>query len=174
MYADPTGHVITATIITFALIGASIAFVATAYYDYADDGEVFNGSIDAGSYVANILVGGAIGGGAAYLAPEIGAFLTTNFFFSMPSLVAGGEAVAVTISGAQIAAGVAAGVGIMLFASNSRPGDNKKQNKQFRDAMRKLDITDKDKMRRVHDKIKGRNMGYNELLDFIRKILNIE
>ena len=118
MYVDPTGHVIVAAIIGFALIGASLAFAATAYYDYADDGEVFNGSIDAGSYVANTLVGGAIGGGAAYLAPEIGAFLTSSFSYTMPSLAAGGEAVAATISGAQIAAGVAAGVGIMLFAKD--------------------------------------------------------
>ena len=86
-------------------------------------------------------------------------------------LAVGGEIVSVAISGAQIV-GAAIGATILL-ASSDRPGNNKAQNKQFKDAMRKLDVTDKDQMRRVHDKIKGRNMGYNELIEFIKQVLNM-
>ena len=60
-----------------------------------------------------------------------------------------------------------------MFASVQRPGDNKKQNKQFRDAMRELNITDKDEMRRVHNKLKTTDLGYNELINFIKEILKI-
>ena len=88
-------------------------------------------------------------------------------------ITASGEAVAVTATGAEIVCTGILGAGIM-FASNNRPGNNKKQNQQFRDAMKKLNISDKDQMRRVHDKIKGRNMGYNELIEFIKTVLNIK
>ena len=108
MYSDPTGHSITAAIIIGVIVGITIAFAATAYTDYVDDGEVFNGSVDAVDYVANMVVGGAVGGFVGYASPAIGTFLTTNFTFGAPALVAGGEAIAVTVSGAQIVGGVAA------------------------------------------------------------------
>lgn len=40
--------------------------------------------------------------------------------------------------------------------------------------MRELNVTNKDQMRRVHDKIKGKNVGYNELIEFIKEILKIK
>ena len=179
MYADPSGHSIIAAIIIGAIIGASIGFGATVYKDYEDDGEVFNGSVDAIDYVANTVVGGIVGSAtgalASSIAPAIGSFLSTSFSFSSPFALAGGEAIAITVTGAQLvgAGASAVAIGVALFASNNRPKDNRKQNEQFRSAMRELNITDKDKMRRVHDQIKGKNMGYRQLIDFIKEILNI-
>ena len=165
MYIDPSGNSIIGSIIVGALIGALVGFVATAYEDYVDDGDVYNGSVDTGSYVANTVAGGTIGATIAGVAPSA---------FSCSSNLASGE-IAIISNGA-IAAGtvVATSIAISSFASNNRPGDNKRQNKQFDDAMRELKITDKDKQRRVHDNIKGKNMGYNELIDFIKEVLNLK
>ena len=172
MYTDPTGYSISFLFILAGIaIGATVGFLGTMYSDYVDDGEVFNGSVDTESYVSNTVVGGIVGGGVSYAAPIIGTFLSTSFTLSTP-IVAGGEAIAISVSGVQIA-GVAT-AGTMLFASNNRPKDNKKQNQQFKDAMRELNITNRDKMRRVHDHIKGRNMGYNELLEFIKEVLRLK
>ena len=131
-----------------------------------DDGEIFNASVDAKDYIVNTAIGGVAGASIGYIAPALGGAAASSY------AIAGGEAVA-AISGAVVAGAVTA-AGIVLFASSNRPGDNQKQNKQFKDAMRELKITNKDKMRRAHDKINGRNMGYNELLDFIREVLKIK
>ena len=162
MYTDPSGHFIIAAIV----VGLVIGFGATLYSDYEDDGEIFNGSVDAKDYIVNTAVGGLAGAAIGYIAPALGGAAASSY------AIAGGEAVA-AISGAVVAGAVTA-AGIVLFASSNRPGDNQKQNKQFKDAMRELKITNKDKMRRAHDKINGRNMGYNELLDFIREVLKIK
>ena len=55
---DPSGLFAISTLI----IGAAIGFGGTVLADYVDDGQIFNGSISAGSYIANTLVGGLIGG----------------------------------------------------------------------------------------------------------------
>ncbi len=169
-FADPSGHSVIAAVVVGAVLGLVIGFGATAYSDYEDDGEIFNGSIDVGDYVANSLVGCAVGAVVGYAVPTIGAFMSSTITVGSYVTV-GGELVSVTISGAEIV-GVATGA-TMLLASSNRPGNNKAQNKQFRDAMRELGITDKNQMRRVHDKIKGRDMGYNELIEFIKHVLNI-
>jgi len=123
MYVDPTGHSITAAIIIGIIAGITIAFAATAYTDYVDDGEVFNGSVDAVDYAANMVVGGTVGGLVGYASPAIGAFLTTNFTFGAPALVVGGEAVAVTVSGAQIIGSVTlAGVVINAVSTKNSNG----------------------------------------------------
>ena len=171
------GHFAITAILIGIAIGAVIGFVGTVIADYADDGDVFNGSISAEDYVANTLVGGLIGG----LTGGIG---SSTFTLTLPTLdlvttsigttvLVGGTAT-VAISGTSILAGAGILGSVVMFASNNRPGDNKKQNKQFRDAMRELDITDRDQMRRVHDRIKGKNMGYNELIDFIKEVLNLK
>ena len=176
MYQDPSGHSIIGAILIGALIGTVIGAGTTVYEDYADDGEIFNGSVDAVDYVANTIIGAAsgaiVGTIAGYAAPYMSGFLSSSFklgSYILPS----GEAISITVTGAQIAEAAVAGVTLM-FASSNRPGNNKKQNKQFKDAMRELDVSDKDKMRRVHDKIKGRDMGYNELIDFIKEVLKIQ
>ena len=176
MYQDPSGHSIIGAILIGVLIGTVIGAGTTVYEDYADDGEIFNGSADAVDYVANTIIGAAsgaiVGTIAGYAAPYMSGFLSSSFklgSYILPS----GEAISITVTGAQIAEAAVAGVTLM-FASSNRPGNNKKQNKQFKDAMRELDVSDKDKMRRVHDKIKGRDMGYNELIDFIKEVLKIQ
>ena len=40
----------------------------------------------------------------------------------------------------------------------------------FRAAMRELKITDREVMRRVYDKIKGKNYGYKQLVEFIKEV----
>ena len=118
-----------------------------------------------------IFVGGVIGGAAGALvggAPTIGAS-----FSAMMSGTAGAGVMAMSAEAYLVAAGATAVLGNVMFASSNRPGNNKRQNQQFRDAMKELGITNKDQMRRVHDKIRGRNMGYNELLQFIKQVLNL-
>ena len=126
----------------------------------------------AGSIAEGLLVGGATGAAAGALvglAPTIGAGLGT-----MTSGAAGATATASVASTYVVAAGATVALGTNLFFSSSnRPGNNKRQNKQFKDAMKELGITNKDQMRRVHNKIKGRNMGYNDLIEFIKQVLNL-
>ena len=72
-----------------------------------------------------------------YAAPAVGGFLSSTF--TLGSFVtSSGTAIAVSVTGAQItAAGAGAAIGLgILFASTERPGNNRKQNKQFLDAAR--------------------------------------
>ena len=177
MYTDETGaFAISLTVLGF-IIGAAIGATAGGIiaYNIAEEqgatGQELVGWTALG-IVGGGIVGGAIGAGAGALiglAPTIGASLG-----AMMSGTAGAGASVALASTYVVAAGATAALGMnLMFASSNRPGDNKKQNQQFRDAMRKLGITDKDQMRRVHDKIRGRNMGYNELLQFIKQVLNL-
>ena len=161
MYADPSGHVIVSTLLIAAGIGFAVGFGATLLADYIDDGTVFNESIHAIDYITNSIVGAAAGAFIGISAP-----LASSFAMS-------GSAAAIPVSGVTVAAGAVVVGATILLASSNRPGDNKKQNQQFKDAMKELGVTNKDKMRRVHDKINGRNMGYNELIKFIKKVLNL-
>ncbi len=170
MYIDPSGHSVTLVIIG-AILGIAAGFGATVYSDYEDDGVAFNGSKSVVDYAANTIVSGMLGAFIGYVAPAAGSFLSSNFTIGTVAL-ASGKAIAVTVSGAQIATAVAT-AGMVLFASEHRPKDNKKQNEQFRAAMKELNITDRDKMRRVHDRIRGKNLGYKQLVDFIKLILNL-
>ena len=178
MFFDPYGESFLATLVIAGIVaGAITGFGITMYADYEDDGEVFNGSVNAAEYVGNTLIGGTIGGltgaAASYITPAIGSFLSSSYILG--SVAVGGECVAIAVSGAQIVGAAAvAGAAIVVFASKERPHNNQAQNKQFRDVMRDLNVTDKTQMRRVHDKIKGRNLGYNELYEFVKRILNIE
>ena len=63
----------------------------------------------------------------------------------------------------------------MLFASDHRPGNNRVQNKQIKDAIRKAGYDPNDP--RIKDKIKqmetfirrhGLNYGWKQLLEFVR------
>ena len=173
MYADPEGNAIISSIVIGGFVGLFLGFTLTAYSDYIDDGDVFNGSIDTKDYVANTLVTGIIGLGVGYVAPSMSSFLSNSFTFAIPSL-AGNGALSITLTGTQAVEAVATIGSIVLLASAHRPGNNKKQNKQFEDAMRKLGITDRDKMRRVHDKLKGTDLGYRELIEFIKSVLNLK
>ena len=113
MFTDPTGH---SMVLAVLGIGLLIGLIGTAIADYADDGEVFNGSIDALSYAQNASVV-ALGGLLVYAAlPYIGAFLSSSFTFTVPTLASAGT-VAVTVTGAQVAIGATVvTTGLLLFA----------------------------------------------------------
>ena len=76
---DPSGHFAISALIIGAIIGAAIGFGGTVLADYVDDGQIFNGSISAGSYIANTLVGGLIGG-------LTGGIASSSFTFTYPTL----------------------------------------------------------------------------------------
>ena len=121
-YVDPSGHLgfWAAALIGVAILGVA-GFAATMHADIADDGELFNGSVGADAYLWNTLVAGSIGGLVGGLiftfAPTIVGFLGSGFTLGSYAL-ASGEAVAITISGAQIAGGAIAttGIGLILLA----------------------------------------------------------
>ena len=76
---DPSGHFAISALIIGAIIGTAIGFGGTVLADYVDDGQIFNGSISAGSYIANTLVGGLIGG-------LTGGIASSSFTFTYPTL----------------------------------------------------------------------------------------
>ena len=76
---DPTGHFAISALIIGAIIGAAIGFGGTILADYVDDGQIFNGSISAGGYIANTLVGGLIGA-------LTGGIASSSFTFTYPTL----------------------------------------------------------------------------------------
>ena len=104
------------------------------------------------------LAGYAIGGLITTLAPYIGAFLSSSFPIVAPVMMDGvlGYTVVATVTGAQIAAGaaVALGAGVLMFSKGSGPrmGHNQHEKQMWEEAMRRLNITDKDLRRRLHQK----------------------
>ena len=115
-----------------ALIGAGILGLvglgATAYADYTDDGEIFNGSIGADAYIGNTLVAASIGALVSGLiftfGPSIASFLGSSLSSAIPALgtlstcgalALGG--ITITVSGAQIlqGAGISSGITIMAY-----------------------------------------------------------
>ena len=122
MNKDPEGEFFLTAIIIGTIAGVAIGFGATAYADYADDGEVFNGSVEAKDYIINTLVAGTIGAGVGMVAPYVPGFLASQFTMHIPtglvSAVAGTEAVvetvAITVTGAQVLDGLCAILGIMF------------------------------------------------------------
>ena len=105
------------------------------------------------------------------------------------AIAGGGAAAAGTIAagaGAVVVGGTVAGIGAVisglgitvLFASDNRPGNNKTQNKQFRDVAREagLDVNDPqiwDDLVEVHRYIRKtkKNLGFKELVNLIKEFL---
>ena len=124
MFLDPTGHFVIslglALLIGF-VVGAAVGFGATVYTDYKDDGEVFNGSVSAGEYIGNTLIGGAVGTAAAgliYTAPSIGAAISSAFNSAPFAMATGGSAV-VGLTAEQMAAlGLVIVSGYLFFAKD--------------------------------------------------------
>lgn len=124
------------------------------------------------------LLGAAIGA-AIFYAPTIAGGIS-NFFnssFAIGSFAMGDQLVAVSVTGAQIAA--AAGISAIglniLFKSDSRPRNNSVQDKQFRDAARKAGVDPKDpkirdELNLAHMYIRNNhlNLGFKDLVEFIR------
>ena len=182
-YNDPSGHFIITLI--GCIVGAAIGFGVAAYKDYKDDGEVFNGSVEWYDYLGATLLGGAIGGAAGYVAssliPAANSFARMTFTIGGGiSASAGGAAAAtagITITGAEImvAGGVLAGTavlgGIMMFAKGNGPrmGHNQYEKKQWEEAMRRLNISNKDTMQRLHHKL--HKYEYQNTLEGLIKVL---
>jgi RHS repeat-associated protein len=125
-FVDHNGHfVISLSSLLIGMVigiaaGAVTSFGFTAYQDYKDDGEVFNGSIDFNQYAGNI-VGGAIAGAGTGLCTVLGAAVGTAAFAMLPATILPGginismtSAIVLGISNAFVtgAAGYAARVGI--------------------------------------------------------------
>ena len=126
MYTDPTGRFIMTTamivgLIIGAVIGATVGG-CIAYEKASESGAT--GWELAGWTLAGVLGGGFVGGllgmAAGWAAPTIGSFLGSSFTIA-EFATAGGETVAVTITGGQAVAGVGALVANVLFARYKMP-----------------------------------------------------
>ena len=104
------------------------------------------------------IAGAAIGAGIGYIAPSIPSILSSigSFFgssFTLGSLVTASGETAISLNGAQIL-GIASALieSIIMFSKGSGPrlGHNQHENKMWKEAMRQLDISDKDLVRRLH------------------------
>ena len=124
------------------------------------------------------VLGGAIGAAVGAAAPAIGSFLGSSFTFGGFAF-AGGQAAAVTVTGAQIAAGavtLAAGLAVLFSKGNGpRMGHNQYENKQFHDAMNELDFKRTDpEWWEIHNALQNEPpMKYKDLIKFIKNFLGI-
>lgn len=174
---DHNGKFAITALIVGALIGAAIGFGSTVAADYADDGKVFNGSISAGGYVANTVVGSVVGG----LSGGVGSSTLT---LTCPTLslaaTSVGSTVAVigtattTVQGTAVLAGAVAIGGILFFAKGSGPriGHNQHEKQMWNEAMKQLNIKDKDLRQRLHQA--NEKYPYAETLkDLLRNLRDI-
>ncbi len=128
MYVDPSGHFVISALIIGAIIGATVGFGAATYIDYKDDGKIFNGSVEWYDYLGATLLGGVIGAGIGYIAPQIGSalssFASTSFTIGGGlTYTATGEAIlsaGITFSGAEVleTAGLL-GLQVLLYSEHS-------------------------------------------------------
>ena len=169
MNIDPEGKafltIFLITLVAGVVIGGTIAGVKG--YKNGERGWGLVKTIAKGSFK-----GGIIGGLTAvliYALPEIGSFLGASLGFGGLALAESGAA-AVSLTSAQaIMAGIAAlsGLGLM-FSSTNRPGDNRKQNEQYREAMRRLGYNKGDwQWRYGHDHLPNESLGFKDLLKFL-------
>ncbi|MCR5514659.1 MAG: RHS repeat-associated core domain-containing protein [Bacilli bacterium] len=100
MHSDPSGHLIPEIIVGLiigAVVGAGVGFGAAAYFDYTNDGELFNGDIQWYDYLGATLlgsvIGAAFGAGLAY-------FSTLSITIAIPSFLihSGGATAALPLS----------------------------------------------------------------------------
>ena len=169
MNIDPEGKafltIFLITLVAGVVIGGTIAGVKG--YKNGERGWGLVKTIAKGSFK-----GGIIGGLAAvliYALPEIGSFLGASLGFGGLALAASGAADVSLTSAQAIMAGIAAlsGLGLM-FSSTNRPGDNRKQNEQYREAMRRLGYNKGDwQWRYGHDHLPNESLGFKDLLKFL-------
>ena len=185
MFTDPSGCFFLTALIVGAIVGTLVGFGGTVLADYVDDGQIFNGSISAGSYIANTLVGGVIGAVIGATLPSmlsstaniLSNFLSNSFTFAVPQIAGSTIAMGtISVTGAQIAI-VGTGVlgGTIAFSKGFGPrmGHNQHENQMWDEAMRQLGIKDKDLIRRLHqeknkypyqEKLKGLMTVLKEIL----------
>ena len=173
---DPTGH---SAVLIGLIIGALIGFGTATYIDYQDDGQIFNGSVAWYKYLGAIVLGGAIGAGlGAFTGMSFSATIPTGFALEQTSagtmaLVATGS-MTLTVSGAQIL-GVAGLLGTTyMFAKGGLP-NNKHQNQQWAEAMKRLGIENRDLWRRLHNEIQkypyNTHDNLRKLVELLKEIL---
>ena len=176
MYVDIDGH--SATLIILGLIGATLGFGIAAYID-SQDGEMFNGDVKWYDYLGASVLGTLVGLGAGWLGGLSSSFTIPTFgIANLGGVAASGitGGIELTISGAQILAGIGASSLILMMASHNRPRNNVDQNKQFKDAVRKVGLNPndpkvKDELRKIHQYIRKtrQDLGWQELVELIRK-----
>ena len=187
MNVDPDGTFgIFALFTIAALIGAAVGVGVSAYKDYTDDGELFNGSVSWKEYLYNAAFFACVAVFVVATLPYT-ASLAGSLTFGGAMFGGGGAAVmgtSLVISGATVIGAVqvlsAAGALGILLSSDERPGDNRKQNEQFRAAARKLglnlnDPNVKDDLQQAHQYIKDNrlNYGFRALVEFIKDFLGL-
>lgn len=60
-----------------------------------------------------------------------------------------------------------------MFASNERTRDNRKQNEQYKEAMKRLGYKKEDwRWRYGHNKLPKESLGFKELLKFLMDLFN--
>ncbi len=131
MMVDPNGNIAITTICLLisigvgAVIGAAAGFGIGVAIDYADDGQVFNGSVPWYAYVGLTIGGGVVGGalGALFpvVAPATGAAGAAGATGVAGLALVGGETVVVA-GAVAIEAGLAVVLGLGLYFSKGRPG----------------------------------------------------
>ena len=118
MHIDPNGRFLLALLVG-AVVGAVVGFGGTVVADYKDDGEVFNGSISAESYVANTLVGAAVGGAVGVAAPAIGSAVSAGAKAVASAVSSGANIISSVISSATTAGATATAGGAMVGTLSS-------------------------------------------------------
>ncbi len=179
MNKDPDGELFLTAIIIGTIAGVAIGFGATVYADYADDGEVFNGSIEAKGYIINTLVCGTIGAGVGIVAPYMPGIIASSVTISIPTSLAyasgGASAIAITVTGAHVLGILSViGLGIMFAKPNSGrirysdgTGIDPNTGKEFSDPNKARDyyksIKDPAKKNKWKKWLKGKGWYHNHL-----------
>ena len=176
-YADPSGH-LAAWVMALIGMGLGIALDAaiTDFVDRLDDNRA-NGSIGSDPFSNNAEALGAFGFVSGYLyGPQILASISSLFGSSGTgtalALAGGGSVAAVSLCAVIVGGAIATSLGILLFAKGGLP-NNQHQNEQWREAMRRLGIKDKDLWRRLHNEVHKYPYQNNlkDLLKLLREIL---
>ena len=167
-YVDPSGH----SIILIALaVGLVAGFVGTSIADVADDGKIFNGSIDAITYIANSSVCAAVAVAGATFTP----FITYT-----PVMVTTTEIVAVA---ATSTTAIAMSIGVVLFAKQSKKSNKERSTEHPSWTNRSMIDPNKSAQDNAQDMLdnkygkgtwkKGQKSEYNQIVKWIiRSIFN--
>ncbi len=163
MFTDETGEFSWLAVIVVSLF----AIGGGTYYGVKAHKDGYRGW-DVVSAVAKGVINGGLLGFAIVSIPTL--FSSFGGYSAMTA--ASVTSSAVVISSGTIAKGVAVSAGLgYVFSSTSRPGDNRRQNKQFHDIMNELGIKDKKTQRRIHDALQGKNLGFRDLRQFVQEFL---
>ena len=174
-YADPSGHSVSLILGLIGLgLGVGLDLGYAAYTDYKDDDKI-NGSVGWETYLGSAMIGGAFGFSIGYFVPSIISSFGSSSFLGSYAL-ASGEIAYATFSNALLIGGATATIlSDMLFASDHRPGNNRAQNRQIKDAIRKAgynpnDPHIKDEINKMEIYIRRHKLdyGWKKLFEFVK------